>query len=347
MPLRPTLPERLLFRFDKGPGPVLDLFGAGAFEAVLLADDVGVLDALSEEPRPLDALVDDLDADPEALAVLLAFLATTNYVVRDGDQYRATRTTRRWLSPANGTDMRPWLRYWRDVVFPFWREHMATALRDGEPPLTIYEYCDEAPGRWELTQRAFRSAATLVLDDVADAVTVPDDAERLLDVGGGHGLYAIELCRRHGLDGTIVDGSEALDVAREAVADAELSDRIDLLGADYLADDLGDGYDLALVFNVVHAHDVPTVQALFERVAGALAPDGRILVLDQLAGSHRLPVARAGVQFAALTYVTALGGRVHSYRDLADALEAAGFTSVSKRSLWKTPGVSLVEAALA
>jgi hypothetical protein len=88
------------------------------------------------------------------------------------------------------------------------------------------------------------------------------------------------------------------------------------------------------------------VQALFERVADALAPGGRVAVLDQFSGSHRLPVARAGVQFAALTYVTTLGGGVHDYEVLADALRAAGFESLTRRSLWKTLGVSLVEAEL-
>jgi hypothetical protein len=54
--------ERLLFRFHKNPGPALDLFWTGAFEAVLDADDLGIL-----------------DADPDALATLLALLAATNY----------------------------------------------------------------------------------------------------------------------------------------------------------------------------------------------------------------------------------------------------------------------------
>lgn len=347
MPVTPNVLERLvLFRLDKGPAPILDLFGAAGFEAVSLAIDLRVFEALAAGDRTAVELADRLDAHPDGLAVLLDFLAAQGYVTEAAGTYANTRMTTRWLTDAAGTNMAPWFTFWRDLVFPFWERTLETAVREGEPPRTLYEWCDERPERWETAQRGFRAAASVLADAIAGKVAVPDGPARLLDVGGGHGLYAVELCRRHpGLSATVFDRPAALDVAREEIAAAGLDDRIGVRGGDYETDDLGEGYDLALVFNVAHAHDPAETVALFERVADALAPGGRIAVLDQFEGSGRTPVGTAGIGFVGLTYFVTLGARLHRYEDAVGWLRSAGFDGVTRTPIRRAgPGNTLVEA---
>lgn len=282
MPVNPSFLERLLLlRLDKGPAPILDLFGAAGFEAVTLALDLGVFEALEGEKLPVYELADRLDVDEDGARMLLGFLDAQGYVVGDDGRYRNTRMTTKWLTEASETNMAPWFEFWNELVFPFWNDHLETAVREGEPPRTIYEWFDEEPARWETAQRGFRAAASLVVDEVADAIDVPEGATRVLDVGGGHGLYAIELCRtRPDLSATVFDYPEALEVARTEIAEARLGDRVNVASGDYWTDDLGDGYDLALAFNVVHAHDAGENRRLFERIGAAVEPGGRIAILD-------------------------------------------------------------------
>lgn len=54
-------------------------------------------------------------------------------------------------------------------------------------------------------------------------------------------------------------------------------------------DNFGEGYDLALLFNVIHAHDPAENIALLKRTADTLGPNGRVIVLDQWEGSGRTP----------------------------------------------------------
>lgn len=359
MPVTPNLLERLLFRFDKAPAPVLDLFGAGGFEAVALALDLGLFEALADGDLSAVELADRLDADSDGLRVLLEFLSAQGYVAEDGGAYRNTATTATWLTTDSETNMGPWLTFWKELVFPFWDANLETVVRTGEPTQTIYEWFDEEPSRWDVAQEGFRAAASIIADEVAGKVTMPDspvadgssrdDPIRLLDVGGGHGLYAVELCRRHPhLSATVFDVPPALDAARAEIADADLDDRIDVRGGDYWTDDMGDGYDLALAFNVVHAHDAAENVHLFERVADALAPGGRIAVLDQFEGSARTPVGKAGVGFVGLTYFVTLGATIHPFEEVAEWLRAAGFEDVNRTPIRRAgPGNTLVEATKA
>lgn len=347
MPINPNFLERLLLhRLNRGPAPILDLFGAGSFEAVCLALDVGIFETLADGALPLGDLAARLDADEDGLRALLGFLDAQGYVTEAGARYQNTEMTETWLLHSSETNMAPWLTFWNDLVFPFWDDNLETAIREGEPPRTIYEWFDEEPTRWETAQRGFRAAATIILDEVGEAVDVPDSATRLLDVGGGHGLYAIDLCRRHpDLGATVFDVPPALEAVEDEVAAADVGERVTLVGGDYWTDELGSDHDVALVFNVIHAHDAAGNQELFERLAGALAPGGRIAVLDQLAGSARMPVGKSGLGFVGLTYLTTLGAETHLFEEVETWLRAAGFENVTRTAISSGgPGNTLVQA---
>ena len=316
------------------------------FESVTLALKLDLFATLSDASGPLDAdeLAARTDTHPDGIGRLCNFLASTNYLERTGDRYRLTGMTKRWLTDAEGTNMGPWLTFWDELVFPFWERELETAVREGEPSQSMYDWFDEEPGRWETAQAGFRATASLLVDDVADAVHLPDGAERLVDVGGGHGLYAMELCRQHpDLAATVFDVPGAVDTLSDEIP-LELEDRFSTRAGDYFTDDLGSGYDVALVFNIVHAHDPAENTALFERVADALDAGGRIFVLDQWDGSARTPVSRAGLRFVGLTYLVTLGATVYSHESVEGWLKEAGFKNVTRQSVGPISGQAVVEA---
>ncbi|WP_336021669.1 methyltransferase [Halobellus salinisoli] len=347
MPVSPNLLERLvLFRLNRGPAPLLDLLGAASFESVSLALDMGLFRTLARSDGPLTAetLAERTGAHPDGVAMLCNFLVAERYLTKGSEGYRLTAMTETWLLPDAETDMGPWLTFWDELVFPFWERELETAVREGEPSQSIYEWFDEAPERWAIAQEGFRATASLVVDDVAEAVTVPEGGGHLLDVGGGHGLYSMELCERYrGLSATIFDVPGAVEAIHDDIP-AELTGRIETQAGDYFDDDLGSSYDIALLFNVVHAHDPAENVALFERVADALAPGGRIAVLDQWEGSGRTPVASASLRFVALTYLTTLGASVYSHEEVSAWLEAAEFTDIRRRRVGPLSGMAIVEA---
>jgi hypothetical protein len=56
MPVNPNFLERLvLLRLNKGPAPMLDLFGAAGFKSVTLALDMDLFETLADVDDPLTA----------------------------------------------------------------------------------------------------------------------------------------------------------------------------------------------------------------------------------------------------------------------------------------------------
>ena len=113
------------------------------------------------------------------------------------------------------------------------------------------------------------------------AETIPlDDAEHLLDVAGGTGIYAIACLHRYPqLRAVVLDRPEVLKVAEEFRADTGLEERLHLHPGDMFSDPLPKA-DVILLSNVLHDWDVPECRKLIARCVEALPAGGRLLIHD-------------------------------------------------------------------
>jgi ubiquinone/menaquinone biosynthesis C-methylase UbiE len=146
---------------------------------------------------------------------------------------------------------------------------------------------------------------------------------RLLDVGGGTGIYSIALLLRHPrLRAIVFDRPEVLRVAKEMAQQYGVSDRLELIAGDMFADPLPRDCDAVLLSNILHDWDVPQCQRLVERCAAVLPAGGRLLVHDVFlsdALDGPLPIALYSAALFTLTE-----GRAYSVAEYRNWLEEAG-----------------------
>jgi SAM-dependent methyltransferase len=148
---------------------------------------------------------------------------------------------------------------------------------------------------WNLYQRACTWAGFSVAE-VARRIPVPRHARTLLDIGGGHGRFAIALCERQPqVCATILDLPDAVRHAAPLVAGYDLSDCITHRVGDALTDDLGeDMYDIVIINNLVHHFEEEANRALTRRVAQALRLGGVMAIGGVIpSSSTRQPNRRA------------------------------------------------------
>ncbi len=68
---------------------------------------------------------------------------------------------------------------------------------------------------------------------------------KMLDLGGGHGIFALYIVDRHPtMKGIIYDRAPVVEVADSFIQEFGMEDRVSTVAGDYMADDIGEGYDL-------------------------------------------------------------------------------------------------------
>lgn len=196
---------------------------------------------------------------------------------------------------------------------------------------------------WELFSRAMIDISRTNVKEVAGKVPVPKSATRMLDLGGSHGLYSIELCKRHPLlKATVVDLPPVKKYTDECVAAHKAGAQVSFLAADFMKDELPAGNDLILAFNIIHGLNPAENEALAQKVHKALKPGGLYVILDQIKGiGGGSQMSKATTSYMALNLLHQAGGKTYSKDEVDAFTKKAGFSSTTLKKL-NAPGFGVV-----
>jgi hypothetical protein len=163
MPLRLTLPERLLASLNLLPVPLFDAtLASGITKALLTACKMGVFDVLNAQPLSLDALAQRLDCQPQGLSLLLNLLISAGYLRYRRSLYRNSRMARRWLTSAAPTSIAPYILHSPDIV-AIW-EHMPEVIRTNQQAIRMpYEEDATQPETQAALARHYAGLAALAM----------------------------------------------------------------------------------------------------------------------------------------------------------------------------------------
>lgn len=190
--------------------------------------------------------------------------------------------------------------------------------------------------------RGLGSAARLTGAEVVRRVKLDRPPLRSLDVGGGHGMYSAAFCQRYPeLQAEVLDLPEASVQGQELVAELGLSDRVRYRQGDLRSTDWGEGYDLLLLFNILHNLSEADCLEAVKRARRALRPGGTILILD---GDHRGGAGpRNGAEgFGELFFFVVSGSATWSRDTYQQWLQVSGYSDISVKKLLSFPHTVLV-----
>jgi len=348
MPIVPSVAERLtLLRLNQGPGLMLDFLGAQAFGVLCTAVKLGVFESLSRVPLTAAETARQIGADQRGTTLLLEALESLGYVENESSRYFNTPMTAKWLLRNSRTSMACGIPFFESMVFERWR-HLDESIRQGKPAISGSEWLASRPDRWRSYQEGMIAVARMAADEVVARIKLPATARLLLDVGGGHGLYSIRLCQRHrNLSATVFDLPPALLVARQTIAAEEMEHRVRVQEGDFWVEPVGKGYDVILLFNVIHAYSPRENIELLRKLCGALTEKGLIVVMEQIAGEGLGRTAKVLARLQALNFFNDLNAQTYELNEIAGWLADADFSKPRRIKLRKTPGFSLILATRA
>lgn len=329
--------EWLALRAGVVPGAAAEAWGGMALSGMLIAAvRTGVIDRLARQPSTAADLAADLGLDPVPTRLLLDCLRSAGHVTFRAGRYQLSRRSRRWLDPDSGLSVSRYVAgtsdYWG------WWSGLDEVTRSGKP----VGHHDAPPGDpyWRRYIYGQLDLARLSADEVARKLRLPGDPRSLLDIGGGHGWYSVQLCRRHPrLTATVLDLPGSAAIGREIVARAGMADRVQHRDGDASTADLGGGYDGVLCFNLIHHLTSGQIVSLFGRIHQALAPGGLLAVMDAFAEPGRRKSAAAN--FLGLFVYLSSGSQVHTPAQLHGWLREAGFGAPRKIRILRIPGQAL------
>jgi acetylserotonin N-methyltransferase len=295
-----------------------------------VADEVGMFSALTARALTTTELAQSINVDARAVGIHLGLLASLGFVERREGRWRATATARTWLNPAAEGYVGPLLHQFR-ASQPLHAQLLAT-LRPGVQATRH----GSAVAEWErgemppdLARRitAFMNAHSRAAAKAAAFQPLFADVERVLDVGGGSAVFAIEIAKAWpGLNATVLEIAAVCAEADRYIGAANVADRVRTAAANMFTQSWPTGYDVHFLSNIFHDWSDDTCRLLARQSFKALPRGGRIVLHEMLMDDDGCgPLATAAFS---LLMLLGTRGRQYTLAELRAFLESAGFSNV-------------------
>jgi SAM-dependent methyltransferase len=292
---------------------------------LLTAFDLGLFSVLNDEERTSEETAAALGTAPRATDRLMNALVALGVLEKKAGRFRNTALANSHLVKGR-PDYMGGLGH-TNHLWDTW-SRLTEVVRTGHPA-GLAETNDRGddwlrPFIAAMHARGRQSAAEVV------RLLGLDEVSRVLDVGGGSGVYAMAFVRaRTGISAVVFDLPNVIPLTRTYIAREGLAAEITTMDGDYLVAPLGDGFDIVFMSAVIHSNAVDDNRLLFQKAARALNPGGRLVVQDFLMSEERDgPLGPA--MFALNMLVGTPAGDTFTESEVRSWMSDAGFLSIER-----------------
>lgn len=207
-----------------------------------------------------------------------------------------------------------------DQLIPRWL-HLSEIVKTGKPAMAVNQEGDGSAFFVDFVEDLFPvgypSAKAL-------AAAFPQ-ARKVLDVAAGSGVWSIPLAQNSKeVRVTALDWPGVLPATRRVTERMGVAGQYEFLAGDLNSADLGNGYDLATLGQILHSEGETHSRALLGRVFQALAPGGTIAIAEFIANEDRTGPPLA-MLFAVNMLVNTEHGDTFTVTEISQWLREAGF----------------------
>ncbi|MDY7033100.1 MAG: methyltransferase [Thermodesulfobacteriota bacterium] len=281
-----TIPEPL-----KGFEPVNQIFKGYILGQIISTSMKREIFSLLKRPKKATTLAEEISADPTITEKLLETLVSMDLLLKRDGRYVNTDLARSFLIKES-------VHYQGELIelildsYHIWSQ-LETAMEAGCIGKT-----DEAPEENTFDKRfmaasaesAVRGALQYTVKAIAE---LPEfkSARRLLDLGGGHGLYSIAFARENPfLEAVVFDLPLVTEICEERIREYGMKGRVSVMAGDYLKDDFGTGFDAVFISHSILYKPEESFDLPLKKIHLSLNDGGIIIVRHWTRANDKNPL---------------------------------------------------------
>lgn len=293
---------------------------------------------LAERPHAVAELAERLSCSVRGLAMLVDALAALGLLEKRGETFRASPFAADFLALTSPNYLGYIISHHHHLMAGWAR--LDESVRSGRPIGERISHGDDAKARESFEMGMF-NLAMLLAPRIVSQIDL-NGRQRLLDLGGGPGTYAIHFCQQNpALTAVVYDLPSTRPFAEKTIARFGLSERIAFTDGDFIAKGIEGRYDVAWLSHILHSEDEAGCGIILEKAMAALEPGGLILVQEFI-----LDDAKDGPPFPALFSLNMLlgtsSGQSYSQGELTGMLQRAGACDVRRLPIELPNGAGVI-----
>ncbi|WRS28158.1 methyltransferase [Oscillospiraceae bacterium MB08-C2-2] len=275
-----------------------------------------------DTPATAEAVAAALNCDKRQIKLLLLSLASCGWVNRQGDFYTNTPETKDFLSRSSEVFLGDALLFRENMTSLAQLEQKVKSADSPSKP--IYDFSEMAkisiPEMYTGRLQTFLSQMKKLYPDFERPL-------RLLDLGGGTGILAIEFAKHFpNSRATIFESPDVVEVTRGIVSQHHQEQKVDVIAGDFNTDSLGGPYDVIIASGILNFIK-GDLSDFIQKLSDSIADGGYLMIVGQYADHEQdAPSNMLGWLSGLLSGIPLPPNR----QEIAKAVLQAGLTAVDR-----------------
>jgi precorrin-6B methylase 2 len=301
-------------------------------EAIKSAIELEIFTGFNEGNTTSAAIAKRCHATERGIRILCDFLTIHGFLTKQETTYSLTPDSALFLDRHSPAYVGSAIEF---LLTPRLREchaHLTEAVRRGGTALGEGMLDPESPD-WVRYAHGMMPMARRPAEIIATELRKDSEAHKVLDIAASHGMFGISVAKQNPAAHIYAsDWKNVLEVAQKNADAMGVGDRYHLIPGSAFDTDFGNGYDLALITNLLHGFGTPTCTKLMRKVNAALDPGGRAAIAEYVPNSDRVSPPTAAA-FSLTMLAATPSGDAYTYAELEGISKAAGFVRVDLSSV--------------
>jgi SAM-dependent methyltransferase len=318
-----------------GPSPDGIVTTACAYQrsaALAAAIDLDVFTVIGDGATTAAAIASRCEASETGMSVLCDYLTVIRLLDKKDGAYSLTAESSLFLSRRSDSYLGGGMSLLMSPGLLRGFDDVRETIRKGRKQVTKRAIDNE--GAWLRFAQGMAPLMRPAATALAELVAIPNGrAPRVLDIAAGHGAFGIALARKHPhAEIVALDWPEVLEVAATNAMEAGVGERYRTMAGDALSVEFGCGYDVVLLTNFLHHCDPSGCARMLRKAAAALAPGGRLAILEFVPDADRVSPPFAA-SFSLMLLASVSAGDTYTFGELSMSLADAGFINITQHPL--------------
>ena len=291
-----------------------------------------------------EELAENLNLNPEKTLTFLDSLASVDLIGKKDGRFRNLPATEEFLAEKNDLYLGDFFLscyHW----FNMSSGEICSVLKDESDDRSMQEM--ESEENWAVQAKVSLNYQRAGLAQIATKIvsSLPEYSlfDKMLDLGCGPGFFGTSITMNHpSMNAVLFDRPAVARVAEDVVKEYGMGDRIEVIGGDYISDDIGEGYDLVWASMTLNFTG-DRLNEVIKKIHDSLNPGGVFVSFSD----GKTNEGTKPKEMVLGTLMPSLYGNDMGFDEgvIAGAMLEAGFASVQSRAMMTPIGEVMVDIA--
>lgn len=311
----------------------LNEIGCGFWKSQVLfvAVEMGLFTLLKDRGESCKEISRKLKINSRATEMLLNALVSLKFLNKVGSIYKNTTMSSRYLVKGGPFYQGDRAHHFHNL-WDCW-SRLDEAIKTGKP--TAYDDAKDEIDENRLREfiSAMHNIGSVQVEEICEKLNIKK-YNRLLDLGGGQGTYAVRFARENPeMRAVVFDLPDVVKLAGEYIGKSGQKRRVTTQGGDCLKDDFGkELYDIVFVSNLLHIYNPGENIKILKKCWKSIIKKG-IVVIQEFALNPSKTQPLFSTLFSLNMLVGTRNGSSYTGTEMKEWLRKAGFRNIKKINL--------------